>query len=320
MTSPTVGALAVLALPGPVGEADPVLLALVTGGFLGASIWLLIVAALRPPANLAAAAARWQLRRDRYPRAEEEVDTTAKARLGRWLMSQARRRGLVFTSMRADLALIDRSLEEHLVSKVLLAGFGLLLPSGMAAVLASFGVSVPVLGGVVVGLVLAALFFVVPDLSVAEQAAHRRADLRRALACYLDLVAMSLAGGRGVPEALPSAAEIGQGWGFELLGRTVAAARTSGVTPWVALGELGQRTGIAELQDLGSALGLVASDGAKVRESLKARASSQRRRQLAEAEGDAQRASQSMSKAQLVLALGFLVFLGYPALINVLAI
>ena len=300
--------------------SGPLVWGLVTGGLLVGCVWLLIVAVRPPRTDLAAAAGRWQQRRDRYPGAGEGTDSTIRARLGRWLTGEAGRRGLVFTALRADLALVDKTLEDHLVSKVLLAGFGLLVPSVMATVLAAFGVGVPLLGGVLAGLVLAAVFFVVPDLSVAEQATHRRADLRRALACYLDLVAMSLAGGRGVPEALPSAAEIGQGWGFELLGRTVATARTTGVTPWVALGELGERTGIGELQDLGSALSLVATDGAKVRESLTARASSQRRRQLAEAEGDAQRASQSMSKAQLVLALGFLVFLGYPALINVLAL
>ena len=45
-----------------------------------------------------------------------------------------------------------------------------------------------------------------------------------------------------------------------------------------------------------------------------------RRRQLAEAEGDAKKANQSMTMAQIVLALGFLVFLGYPAMVNVLAL
>lgn len=296
--------------------------ALVAGCLLGGAVWLLVVAVVPPRTDLVSAAGRWQLRRQRYPGAGEEREPAGlgdlAVRLGAWLAREAAARGFQFTGTRANLALLDRTVEQHLVSKVATAAAAFLLPLVASVALTVGGVSVPWVGSVAAGLVLAAVFFVIPDLSVAEQAKEKRSDLRRALACYLDLVAMSLAGGRGVPEALPTAAQIGQGWGFEVLARTVATARSSGVTPWVALGELGERTGIAELQDLGSALTLVASDGAKVRESLAARASSQRTRQLVESEGDAKRAAQSMTIAQVVLFAGFMLFLGYPAVINVL--
>ena len=75
-----------------------------------------------------------------------------------------------------------------------------------------------------------------------------------------------------------------------------------------------------ELQDLGGALLLVADDGAKVRASLTARASTQRRRQLAEAEGEAAKADQSIQMAQVVLAVGFVLFLGYPAVVAVMGV
>jgi len=295
--------------------------ALLAGGLLGGAVWLLLIAVSPPRVDLAAAAGRWERRRQRYPTAEEVSAEGRSERFGPWLVRQAAQRGWQLISLRADLALLDRTLESHLVTKVAMAGAGLLLPTlTSTALMVGAGIDVPWLGSLLVSLFLAAVFFLVPDYSVKELASDRRADLRRALSCYLDLVAMSLAGGRGVPEALPTAAAVGQGWGFELLAHTVATARSTGVTPWVALGELGERTGISELQDLGSALSLVAHDGAKVRESLTARASSQRRRQLAEAEGDAKKANQSMTVAQIVLALGFLVFLGYPAMVNVLAL
>ena len=164
------------------------------------------------------------------------------------------------------------------------------------------------------------MFFWVPDLSVAQAAEQRRHELRRALSCYLDLVAMSLAGGRGIPEALPTAARIGTGWAFELLQDTLDHARYVGTTPWAALADLGERTGMQELQDLGGALLLVADDGAKVRSSLTARASTQRRRQLAEAEGEAAKADQTIQMAQVVLAVGFFLFLGYPAVVAVMGV
>jgi tight adherence protein C len=41
---------------------------------------------------------------------------------------------------------------------------------------------------------------------------------------------------------------------------------------------------------------------------------------LAEAEGDAEKGDQSIGIAQVILAVGFLLFLSYPAVINVLVL
>ena len=229
-------------------------------------------------------------------------------------------RGVELRSMRTDLELCETTLEKHLSRKIGYAAVGLLLPSLTVLAAAAGGVSVGYSVPAVLSLALAVLLFWVPDAAVAQEAESRRRDLRRALSCYLDLVAMSLAGGRGVPEAVPSAARIGQGWAFELLQDTVEGARYVGVTAWQALSDLGTRVGVQELHDLGAALVLVAEDGAKVRASLTARATTQRRRQLAEAEGAAAKADQSIQMAQVVLALGFFLFLGYPAVVAVLGV
>ena len=95
-------------------------------------------------------------------------------------------------------------------------------------------------------------------------------------------------------------------------------ARLRGDTPWAALGRLGTQLRIDELRDLSAALALVAEDGAKIRESLGARASSMRRRDLSDAEGKAGENSESMLVAQLVVAMGFIVFLVYPALTGII--
>jgi tight adherence protein C len=299
--------------------SSPTTIALLLGAGLALSL-LLLASAVRPAhPNLARAAQRWDQRRPTIPSAGQESGSLGNT-VGVRLAREATQRGLVTATQRANLALVDRSLEEHLLVKAVTAGAGLAVPSLLALCLGLLGLAPPFAPTMLLAVIGAAIGFVLPDLGLAEKAAARRSDLRRALGCYLDLVAMSLAGGRGVPEALPTAASIGSGWAFELLGHTIATARSTGSTPWEALGALGERTGIPELQDLGSALTLVAHDGAKVRESLTARASTQRRRLLAEAEGDAKKANQTMSMAQIVLAAGFLLFLGYPAVINVLAL
>src|SRR5215475_12314669 len=78
---------------------------------------------------------------------------------------------------------------------------------------------------------------------------------------------MNLSGGRGVPEALMAASEIGDGWAFWRIRDALANARITGQTPWQALGVLGEEVQVNELKDLSAALSLVAEDGAKVRDS-----------------------------------------------------
>lgn len=291
------------------------------GAALGGALCLLVFALVPPRPQLASVVGRWERQR-----ARQAAETTATSvdtwrdRLGLWMVAALAQRGITLGKLRSDLALTDYTLESHLVRKCSYGLLGLLLPSVVTVALMSVGVTPPVTLPAVGGLVLGALFFWVPDLSVTQAAEQRRHELRRALSCYLDLVAMSLAGGRGIPEALPTAARIGTGWAFELLRDTIEHARYVGITPWAALADLGERTGMQELQDLGGALLLVADDGAKVRSSLSARASTQRRRQLAEAEGAAAKADQSIQMAQVVLAVGFFLFLGYPAVVAVMGV
>lgn len=295
---------------------------LLLGCGLGAALCLLVFALVPPRPALASVVGRWERQRARQAAtaSQSSDDSSWQGQLGRWLVAQLAQRGITLGKLRADLELTDYTVEAHMVRKVSYGLFGLLLPTLPTALMMAVGVTPPMSLPAIGGLTLGALFFWVPDLSVKQAAEQRRHGLRRALSCYLDLVSMSLAGGRGIPEALPTAARIGTGWAFELLQSTIDHARRVGDTPWAALADLGKRTGMQELQDLGGALLLVADDGAKVRSSLSARASTMRRRQLAEAEGAAAKADQSIQMAQVVLAVGFFLFLGFPAVVAVMGI
>ncbi|MDF1705818.1 MAG: hypothetical protein P1U38_13695 [Aeromicrobium sp.] len=294
--------------------------ALLIGAAAGTGLLALAWAIVPPRRDLAAAIATIDSRQSTTAAPPDAERESFAVRLGRWLTVQLEHNGFTVPKLRANLTLLDRPLEAHLVSMLAMAAFGLSLPILTSLIVnvagVSTGFSVPVLAG----LALAAGFALIPNTSVATAAATRRNELRRALACYLDLVSMALAGGRGVPEALPAAAQLGRGWSFDVIADTLTMARYSGTTPWEALRDLGERVDVAELRDLGSALGLVADDGAKVRESLRARAATARARQLAEAEGAAERASSSITNAQLFLGFSFLLFLGYPAIAAVMAI
>ncbi|HTW18489.1 MAG TPA: type II secretion system F family protein [Nocardioides sp.] len=220
-------------------------------------------------------------------------------------------------SLRASLAMVGQSREMFLAQTVLCGLLGLVMPAlllGALSALGLLGVTIPFWLSVI-GAVLGAA---APYLQVSSQATERRRGFRHVVSSFLDLVAMNLAGGRGVPEALQAASHISDGWAMVRIRDALEAARLQGRTPWAALGDLGEEVDVDELRDLSAALALVAEDGAKVRDSLTARAASMRRKELADAEGRAAARSQSMLVAQLLLCVGFLVFLGYPAVAQIL--
>ena len=226
-------------------------------------------------------------------------------------------RGIVMTSTRSDLNVMGRSMEGFLATTVVLGACGLVFGPLVVGLLYVIGLRAgPALP---VALAIGFAFFAaaLPTVELRSQAAKRRRDFRHAVGAFLDLVSMNLAGGRGVPEALTTASQIGGGWPFARLRDTLAFARLQGLTPWAALGRLGEELDIDELRDLSAALTLVADDGAKIRASLSARAATLRRRELAEAEGKAGERSQSMLIAQLLICFGFLLFLAYPAVYNI---
>src|SRR6266568_3261732 len=139
-----------------------------------------------------------------------------------------------------------------------LALFGLIFPPIVLAGIGFAGVHLSVIVPVWAGLVFAAIFFFLPDIELRQQVEKRQRDFRHAISAFLDLVAMNLSGGRGVPEALMAASEIGEGWAFWRIRDALANARITGQTPWQALGVLGEEVQVSELKDLSAALSLVA--------------------------------------------------------------
>ena len=300
-------------------------LVMLVGGLTGAAVLFAVAVLTDPPTNGAVGLAQIDAARQRgrrqasltADRRHQEEDPKLR-RVGSELRLLLQRRGIALpASVTADLGIVGQSVETYLAHTALGAVAGLFLPFlalGPMTAIGAISVTIPLwltLAGAAVGAL-------VPLSTLRRRADARRRDFRHVVGSFLDLVAMNLAGGRGVPEALQSATAISDGWAMVRIRDTLEAARLQGITPWTALGALGDELEIDELRDLAAALALVAEDGAKVRDSLTARASSMRRKELADAEGRAAARSQSMLVAQLLLCVGFLLFLTYPAVARVL--
>ncbi|HEX8627118.1 MAG TPA: type II secretion system F family protein, partial [Catenuloplanes sp.] len=231
----------------------------------------------------------------------------------RLLAAPLRALGLPRDRMRLDLAVLDRPNSAHLADQMITVLTGLLLPPGALTVFSSggtsFGSGMPLwasLAGGVGGWWLA-------ESTVHAEAQRRRNELRHALSAVLDLVVIALAGGAGLEQALDDACTDTSGWAAERLNRAVATARLLRIPPWQALGQLGEQTGVIELQELAATMSLAGSEGARIRTSLSIRAATLRSHQAAALEAQANSATERMSMPVMLLAVAYMLFLLYPA-------
>jgi tight adherence protein C len=303
-------------------------MALTMGAGVGVGLFLLIRAFSPAPLTLAGELAEINaavtIAPDLAPVWRSGNPLTRRLQMARWMLGDhlARvfaERGWLGAGMRADLAILGRSASEHFARKILAGILGLLWLPTLALLLGLVGIDIPIIVPVWGAVISAAAgFLVMPDAALRRAAADRRRDFAVVIGSYLDLVAMRMASGSGLAEALAQAANVGQGPAFAQLRGTLEDAQTDGLTSAAALGRLGEEFGLKDLVDTAARLALVDHNGALIEASLRAQAASLRDRELADAHGRANEQSQSMVIAQVGLAVGFIIFLGYPALAKIM--
>jgi len=211
-----------------------------------------------------------------------------------------------------DLRLLGQDPADWLASKVSCGFIGLALVPVLTGLLALGGRTLPwtiPAGGT---LLLGAVMFVLPDVVTKVNAREKRADFRHALTSYLDLVALERGAGAAPTEALEAAAEVGHGWAFERIGAALQQARRASRPPWDGLAALADDIGITELADLAEIAGVAGQEGARILQTLSARAESMRAEALASAKAQAGARSTTMVLPIALLAGGFLVLLIFP--------
>jgi Flp pilus assembly protein TadB len=158
----------------------------------------------------------------------------------------------------------------------------------------------------------------VPVKQVAIASRMRRSDMDLAVAVYLDLVNVLLAGGAGVETAMLAAAGAGDGFSFEQIRLALVRAQSSRGSYWDSLRELGERTGVGSLEDVAHSVQLAGEHGARIRQSLAAKATALRSKNLARIEHEAEQRTEHMGLPIVLLFLGFILLVGYPAFVGTL--
>jgi len=288
---------------------------LLAGGMIGMGLLVALRVAVQPPMP--------HLGRrliELYEPPPGDGAEAVRARWRAWALKAMRFGGPDLATLRRDLAVCDLTMERHAVVKLGFAVGGAVVPLAVATVWAAAGITVPAAVLALAMMVAAVAGFVVPDMVLARRAARRRRDFRYGLSLFLELVVIVLAGGGGVNTALYDAASAGTGWGFGALRRTLHTARLQRRSPWAALTELADQIGSIELRELASSVELAGTSGARVRESLRAKAISVRDHELAESEAEALAASERMGGPMVGMFVGLILLIGYPAMVTVLAL
>jgi Flp pilus assembly protein TadB len=221
--------------------------------------------------------------------------------------------GRRFPKVAADLAVMGRS-PSGLVRQLITTA------AAFVALAAVVGLAIDVAGLHLAPVVLiwsvlvaGAAGALVPVPSLKVDAARRRDEMCGALAVVCDLAALLVAAGEDLDGAVIEATAVGAGWAFDALRQSLAATSLSRQGPWAGLGELGERLGVDELLVLAQNMALAGEEGAKIRDALATQARALREEAAAEVKAKAGSVTERMSFPMVLLLVGFILVIGYPA-------
>ncbi len=289
--------------------------AVVTGGTVGAGVAVLMRELLRPQPALAPALQRSAPGLVTMPEPELDRDEV----WGRWLLVHLGRLPGVRIPAK-NLALLGQGPGAFMLKKAALAGLGLLCPVLVAIPWIIAGISLPFYVPAVVGIAVAGLLFITPDLVVRDQAKRAREEFAHALSAYLDLVALKRAADAGPAEALEKAAAVGRGWPFLYLQAALRRARMEKIPPYQALEDLAHEYDLPVLEDVADIMRGSATDGAAVYKALRARTAALNTELLAAQAAEANAASEKMTAPGALLAVLVMLLMAFPAVIRMLTV
>ncbi|MFE5771358.1 type II secretion system F family protein [Streptomyces sp. NPDC056485] len=290
--------------------------AILSGAAIGSGAALLIREVLQPAPALGPA-----LRRLNQPAPAPAATLAGEAgadrdeRWGQWLLERLADVPGVRIPYK-DLALTGTTPARFVLTKVALAGAGLLLPPLSTVPLLLLGL--PLYLPAIVGILAAVILWFAPDLALRDKAKRARAEFAHAMAAYLELVALRRAGNVSAEQAMEQAATVGQGWSFQRIQAALAQSRVDKVAHWESLARLTAELDLPVMDDLAAIMRQSADDGASVYTTLRSRACNLRTELLAQQAADANSDSEKMTAPGALLAVLVMLLIAFPAIIRML--
>ncbi|MBL7498274.1 secretion system protein [Frankia sp. CNm7] len=263
-------------------------------------LYLALRAALAPPAPLSSGRPKRWTRAGAAWLTARVTDTAGTARARRLLLAD-------------DLAVAGRDPVVHTAVRVTHATIAALAGALLAVAAALTGLPLPSLIGPVLVALAVPVGVLVADRPVRTVAKARRQEARLAVAAYLDLVRVLLAGGLTLHAALRLAADAGTGWAFTQIRAALDTAATRRQPPDSGLDQLAARIPLPEWRELRLTV-TSALRGASPVLAMESKATHLRATEAADARAQAATADAELELPAATVALAFVAFLTYPLL------
>ncbi len=154
---------------------------------------------------------------------------------------------------------------------------------------------------------------ILPILELKSEAKKERENSLIIISAYLDLVSLCLSGGMGLEESLTVNTNIGRSVLMSKLSNQFALSNQLNLPLWMAFNNVAEDLNLPILKEIGSIFKISGTEGAKIRNSISRKAQSLREKRLIKEEADANSVTERLFLPSVLLLLGFLVFVGYPA-------
>jgi hypothetical protein len=236
--------------------------------------------------------------------------------IGGWLHTHAPAiPGITASAKTLDLLEIDPA--NFAFQKAILGLTGLMTPVLLAA-LAGAVLGQPVVFPLLLSPILAATFWVTPDLRARAAAACRRREFTRFVASYLELVAVALLGNTTADAALTSAATVSDAWTFTRIRSEYQIADATRTTKWVALERLADTVEVPALGEIARIMRL-AEAHVSVRDQLRAACEKLRLTIVADDAVEAERVSNLMQAPIVLTILPVLALVLIPTVLQLIS-
>ncbi len=236
---------------------------------------------------------------------------------GSLFADQIARRPSLYDSLSQDLSITESSLIQlscdMAVSSV---GLGIIVPL-ILVIASAFSFTIPFSVPIFAALLMIPLGAIIPVMELKKNASQERERFQYILGVYLELVSLGMAGAMGIESSLDGAAKVSDDKVFRRINQQLNTARMKAYGPWEGLSNLGTEIGVGELGELAANVQLAGSEGAKIRSSLRSKSSTIRKRVMALEEAKANSITEKMFLPGVILLAGFMLFVGYPAMIHV---
>lgn len=214
-----------------------------------------------------------------------------------------------------SLELISLGRAQFVGQKLAAAGLAAASPLVLALVSALLGAPLPYAVPAGLSLVLAAIGYMLPDVSVRRRAEEARAQFQQGMIAYLTLVALERRAGAGPHQALVQAADVADSWVWRRIRAALDHAMLGRRPTWEGLRDLSRDLDISELADCADIIA-TGSEGTAVADNLLARARSLRVETLNAQRRAANEASERLVVPVAVLGLCFVALLLYPVVVR----